>query len=174
MIITTEEGSKILAAVEDEIAETKRLTAEAEFYILNFASEVRSYKARKLEYLSRQMDDNSGIRSSGPGRPTESSAMKSLKFDSGYAPLRWLKAVEVLKKSLGERKNIFIRVRVEAAGHDVCQGKGRPGWVGYVRKRYSEELEKRFLVREDYSDATIKGWWRGIINQAVALYKKTS
>ncbi|MBR4694825.1 MAG: hypothetical protein IKO94_01950, partial [Selenomonadaceae bacterium] len=85
------------------------------------------------------------------------------------------KTIEILRRTLGERKNIFLRVRVEAARpKKVTPLKGRPGWVGYVQRRYAEELEKRFLVGETYSDKAIRACWQGILEKAVDIYKKIS
>lgn len=172
MVVTLEEGHKVMAALEDEKKENRRLAKIAEHYLLNYATELESYNSRKAEFLGRPLDTNSGIRGGLPGCPTEASALKSIKFDEGGESLRWLKAVEILRRVLGERKNIFLRVRIEAARYAVKKHKGRHGWIAYVQYRYSEELEKRFLIAEVHSEATIKAWWKGIIQKTVDLYKK--
>ena len=98
--------------------------------------------------------------------------MKSLQFDSTYPGFRWLKAVEIVQRGLGERKNIFIKVRREADRlHHI--GKGRKGWVVYVQRRYGEEMENRFIIPEVWTaEKTLKTWWQEIIDRTVFVVNK--
>ena len=167
MLATAEEAMDIFNGVQED-------KKTAEYYLLNFESELKKYHEAKDEFLNykAERDENTGGGRSGVGNPTEQAAMKSLQFDSTYPGFRWLKAVEIVQRGLGERKNIFIKVRREADRlHHI--GKGRKGWTVYVQRRYAEEMEKRFIIPEVWiHEKTLRSWWQEIIDRAVFVVNK--
>jgi hypothetical protein len=168
MIVTAEEGAQVLACLEEARQERERLAKLAKHYILNFDSEMQTYLDKKREYMSKRADANVGIRG-GLSKPTEAQALKSIKFDQQYPAFKWLKTVEILHRGLGERKNMFLEIRIEAAKcHNA--GRGRRGWVGYVQVRYAEALAARFFDDTVYADKTIRGLWRSIVDRAVDIF----
>lgn len=172
MIVTAEEGARVLAIIEEARREKETLTKQAKYYILNYDAEVQSYRDKKREALSQKPDANAGGRGGGSiSRPTEVQAIKGVKFDQQYPALKWLKAVEILQRDLGERKRMFLQIRIEAAKcHQT--GRGRHGWVGYVQRRYAEALAVRFFDDAVYAEKTIKEIWRGIVDKAVDIFLK--
>ena len=168
MIVTAEEGAQVLACLEEARQERERLAKLAKHYILNFDSEMQTYLDKKREYMSKRADANVGIRG-GLSKPTEAQALKSIKFDKRYPAFKWLKTVEILHRDLGERKKIFLNIRIEAAKcHQT--GRGRRGWVGYAQRRYTEALSARFFDDTVYAEKTIKEIWRGIVDKAVDIF----
>ena len=100
--------------VTDSITEDKRL---AEYYLLNYETELKKYELAKEEFISYQenKDENiGGGRSSITSNPTEKAVLLTEQFNKSYEGYRWLKAVEIVQRGLGERKNIFIKARREA------------------------------------------------------------
>lgn len=167
MLATAEEAIGIL----DGIQEDKK---DAEYYLLNYEKELKSYLDAKDEFMNykEQRDENTGGGRGGIGNPTAQAVMKGLQFDSTYSCYRWLKAVEIVQRGLGERKNMFIKVRREA-DRLHHSGKGRKGWVAYVQRRYGEEIEKRFILPEVCtSERTIKTWWQEIIDRTIFVVNK--
>ena len=168
----------MLATIEEAINITDRINQDkkkAEYYLLNYEKEYLLYKDKKQEYLTykEEVDENvGGGKSNITGNPTERVAMKSIEFDNSYEPYKWLKAVEIVQRSLGERKNIFIKVRREA--DKVAHiSKGRKGWIVFVQRRYAEEMEKRFIQPVAYmSERTLQSWWYDIINQVIFVQNK--
>lgn len=168
MIVTAEEGAQVHACLEEARQERERLAKLAKHYILNFDSEMQTYLDKKREYMSKRADANVGIRG-GLSKPTEAQALKSIKFDQQYPAFKWLKTVEILHRGLGERKNMFLEIRIEAAKcHNA--GRGRKGWVGYVQVRYAEALAARFFDDTVYAEKTIKELWRSIVDRAVDIF----
>ena len=160
--------------ITESIASDKKL---AEYYLLNYESELKKYKEAKEEYMTYkpEQDDNvGGGKGNMTGNPTEQTALKGMQFDSTYAGYKWLKAVEIVQRGLGERKNIFIRVRREAERNNLYTiGRGRKGWVLFVQRRYAEEIERRFIVPEvRIGERTIQSWWYDLINQAIFVANK--
>lgn len=170
----------MLASVTEAIDITESIAADkklAEYYLLNYEAELQRYRDAKTEHMTyrEEQDDNvGGGRSSVMKSPTEQQAMKEIAFDSHYEGYKWLKAVEIVQRGLGERKNIFIKVRREAERNNLYTiGRGRKGWVLFVQHRYAEEIERRFIVPEVYvCERTIKAWWQQIIDQAVFVAGK--
>lgn len=170
----------MLVNVEEAIAVKNSIAADrkrAEYYLLNYDSELQKYRDAKQEYLefTENHDDNvGGGKSNMTGAPTERTVLKSIAFDDTYEPYRWLKAVEIVQRGLGERKNIFIRVRREAERNNLYTiDRGRKGWVTFVQRRYSEEMGKRFILPEVWiSEATVKNWWRDIVNNVSSIANK--
>ena len=170
----------MLASVDEAMDITESIASDkklAEYYLLNYESELKKYKEAKEEYMTyrEESDDNvGGGKGNMTGYPTEQAALRAMQFDSRYEGYKWLKAVEIVQRVLGERKNIFIRVRREAERQNIYTiGRGRKGWVLFVQRRYAEEMEKRFIIPEVWvAEKTIKTWWSEIINQTVFVANK--
>lgn len=170
----------MLVNVEEAIAVKNSIAADrktAEYYLLNYDSELQKYRDAKQEYLEfkENHDDNAGGgKSNMTGAPTERTVLKSIAFDDTYEPYRWLKAVEIVQRGLGERKNIFIKVRREAERNNLYTvGRGRRGWVVYTQMRFEEEMERRFII-PDFSvgEKTIKTWWQELVYQTILTANK--
>lgn len=162
----------MLASVDEAMDITESIASDkklAEYYLLNYESELKKYKEAKEEYMTYkpEQDDNvGGGKGNMTGNPTEQVALRAMQFDSRYEGYKWLKAVEIVQRGLGERKNIFIRVRREAERQNIYTiGRGRKGWVLFVQRRYAEEMKKRFIVPEVYINKnTLVTWWKDIIS----------
>lgn len=170
----------MLATAEEAIninAEVKADKEKAEYYLLRYETEIQKYEDALHEYInySELHDDNvGGGKSNLTSAPTERQALKKIEFDRQYKAYRWLKAVEIVQRGLGERKNIFIRVRREAERNNLyATGRGRKGWVVFVQRRYSEEIERWFIVSDStISEVTVKRWWQDIINHTKDVANK--
>ena len=165
----------MLATIEEAINITDRINQDkkkAEYYLLKYEQEYSTYINKKQEYLTykEEVDENvGGGKTNITSNPTERVVMKSIEFEGSYEPYKWLKAVEIVQRSLGERKNIFIKVRREA-DRVAHIGKGRKGWIVFAQRRYAEEMERRFIQPEVFmSERTLKTWWQDIINQTMVV-----
>ncbi|MCR5176649.1 MAG: hypothetical protein K6C05_07325 [Anaerovibrio sp.] len=154
------------------IADMKRDRETAREYLLFYDIRLTEYNRKKADELSSQPrpDNPQGGGNNGVGNPTESQALRIVRYDESHPEYYWLKAVEILQRSLGERKNIFIKVRREAEVKKVS-GVGRPAWVVYTQMHYMRELEDRFLngavsISENY----VRNLWRELVNQTVEIY----
>ena len=91
-------------------ADMKKDRQIAEEYLLNYARISKEYAAAKEDYLnSTPAASAAGGKSNLPGAPTEAKALRGAMYDEANASYLWLRSVEVALKTLGERKNIFIR-----------------------------------------------------------------
>lgn len=154
---------------DDVIADMREDRKKAEHCILNFEKEKADYEAQKEEYLADRKKDSAG-RKSMPANPTETIAVISAQYDAEHEAYSWLKAVELALKTFGERKHIFIEVRREAEKH-CTGGRGRRGWVIYAQRKYSDEIQKRFLNDMGWlGERTIKSWWHQIISSVVEFH----
>ena len=154
------------------ISDMKRDRETARDYLLFYDARLAEYNRRKEEELSSQPrpDNTQGGGSSGVGNPTEAQALRIVRYDESHPEYYWLKAVEILQRSLGERKNIFIKVRREAETKKV-NGVGRPAWVVYTQMHYLRELEERFLNGEvSISEKRVKAMWRELVDKTVEIY----
>ena len=154
------------------IAEMKRDRETARDYLLFYDVRLAEYNRQKEEELSLQSrpDKPPGGGNNGVGNPTEAQALRIVRYDESHPEYYWLKAVEILQRSLGERKNIFIKVRREAEVKKVS-GVGRPAWVVYTQMHYMRELEERFLNGEvSISENYVRNLWRELVNQTVEIY----
>lgn len=169
----------MLASAEEAININDSIAADrkaAEHYLLHYEKELANYNNAKDEHMNyrEERDENIGGGRSGIGRPTEEKALREMAFERRYEGYRWLKAVEIVQRGLGERKNIFIRVRREAERNNLYAiGRGRKGWVVYVKMRFAEEMGRRFII-PDFSvgEKTVKTWWQDIINQTILTANK--
>ena len=148
----------------------------AEEFILNYASHLKRYQEAKEEYVNSTPAVSAvGGKSNLPGAPTEAKALRGAMYDEYHDSYLWLRSVEVALKTLGERKNIFIRVRREADQHNSKScARGRRPWVIYTQRRYSEEIKKRFLSAQWLSEDTTRRWWREIVGRVVEIHLRIS
>ena len=95
-------------------------------------------------------------------------------YDEGQEAYTWLKAVEIVQRSLGERKNIFIEIRRGAEVNAMeAKSQGRPGWVTYCQMRYQAAMEERFLEGVRYiSEKTIRLWWGQIVGRVADVHAR--
>lgn len=147
----------------------------AECYLLGYDKCLAEYNAKKREELDTYQppDENvGGGRSNVPGHPVEAAAVRSAEYDAVHPAYAWLKAVEYTHRTLGERKNMFIRARCEAeqAPHITA---GRPAWVERTAQIYFDLARKRFIERPwdtPPSARTVKRWWADIIRRTVEIH----
>lgn len=147
----------------------------AERYLLHYEKELAEYEAAKAAFMAGQQGQCGG-RGNLPGKPVEVQAIRGVEFDNSYVGYPWLKAVEIVQRSLGERKNIFIQVRREAEKKKLTTEKGgRPAWVGYLQTVYAERLAERFAMPPSVlPERTIRAWWGRLVARVmeVALHIK--
>ena len=160
--------------VTDSITEDKRL---AEYYLLNYETELKKYELAKEEFINYQENKDKNIgggRSSITSNPTEKAVLLTEQFNKSYEGYRWLKAVEIVQRGLGERKNIFIKARRDAEKNSMYStNKGRKGWVIFVQHRYADLMEKRFIIPEVFvSERCLRGWWRDIVFNTANIANK--
>lgn len=157
---------------QDLNKQIRRDTRDAEYFLLNYDEELMSYERAKLEarFLPCDHDEASGVRrGSMAGHPTEAHAIKNIDFDENYPAYAWLKAVEIVQRGLGERKQIFLTVRREA--HRKNKGKGKRSWVAYVQHHYIEALSRRYFSEMTYiGERTVKAWWSDMIRRVVEIH----
>jgi len=154
------------------IADMRRDRETAREYLLFYDTRLAEYNRIKEEELSAhpRPDNIAGGGGNGVGNPTETQALKRAQYDEAHPEYYWLKAVEILQRSLGERKNIFIKVRREAEAKKV-NGVGRPAWVVYTQMHYMQELEERFLNGEvSISEIRVKTMWKELVDKTVEIY----
>ena len=150
----------------------------AEMYLLRYPTMMKDYERNKsiLSGLSiRPTDENvGGGRSNIPGHPAEAAAIQSVDYDCNDM-YRWLKAVEIVERGLGERRRMLIDARrtVERSGGKSYQG--RPSWVIATMMRYQSMIADRFLgSARQYNERTIRKWWYEIVNRVVDIHLRLS
>ena len=147
----------------------------AEMYLLRYPTMVKDYERNKCVVLSglsiRPADENvGGGRSNIPGHPAEAAAIRSVDYDCNDM-YRWLKAVEIVERGLGERRRMLIEARrtVDRSGGKSYQG--RPAWITATTMRYQSMIADRFISGEkQYRERTIRGWWYEIVNRVVDIH----
>ena len=182
MLASNEEGMAIIREIESD-----RRTAER--YLLHYHQLLKEYEKEKRVALGGEpVVDNGqppviepveeenlgGGRSSLPGKPTEAKAVRSATYDERHEAYAWLKAVEIVQRSLGERKNIFIEIRRSAETNAMgAKTQGRPGWVAFCQMRYQAAMEERFLDGARYvGERTIREWWNQIIGKVSDVHMR--
>lgn len=167
MLVTLQEAQKI-----EECFVYDRKTAER--YIIFFDDIEKDYEEHKDAYVNyKEKDGNVGGGRSGVSNPTEQKALKGLRYDEITDTAKWLKAVTICRHTLSERKNIFISCRIQAQKQAVHNGqRGRKAWVAYTQYKYTEKIEERFLTTESINDATVRRWWKEIIDNVVYIANK--
>lgn len=147
---------------------------KAEDCLLNYQRDIREYEhnRRVISGLSvRPVDENvGGGRSNIPGNPVEAAAILSADYDDNDT-YRWLKAVEIVERGLGERRRMLIEARrtVERSGGKSYRG--RPVWVTATTMRYQSMIADRFIGgARQYNERTIREWWYEIVNRVVDIH----
>lgn len=108
-------------------------------WLVNYRERRRSHDERRQELTSgtRERDENvGGGRSSLPGKPVESLALKLEEHDTGNTA-KWLQTVEDVKLIVGPKKRQLIELRQECRFYISPDG-GRPGWIAPVQQRFGE------------------------------------
>lgn len=188
MLASNEEGMAVIKEIESD-----RRTAEK--YLLHYPWLLKEYEAARCVVVEGEpvvdagqppmmapfpdpekgREENvGGGRGNLPGNPTEAKAMKAVAYDEKQEAYAWLKAVEIVQRSLGERKNIFIEIRRNAEAQAMgAKGQGRPGWVVYCQMKYQAAIEERFLDgARPVSEVTIKNWWRQLIGKVADVHAR--
>lgn len=146
---------------------------KAEQYLLFYEERLTEYKKEKAEAMAQTLGKNENVgcgRSSIIGRPTENQALREVNYDEEHDEYYWLKAVEILQRTMGEWKNIFLQARREAE-RQKGGGAGRPAWVTYTQMRYIQEMDNRYPGKMiAISEKTVKVWWRKTIDKTVEIY----
>lgn len=185
MLASNEEGMAVIKEIESD-----RRTAER--YLLHYHQLLKEYEEDRRRAVEGEpivdagqplvmvpfsdpekgrVENVGGGRGNLPGSPTESKALKAVAYDESQEAYTWLKAVEIVQRSLGERKNIFIEIRRDAEKEAMeNKGQGRPGWVTYCQMKYQAAMEERFLEGAHYVGArTIREWWGQLVGKVAAV-----
>lgn len=188
MLASNEEGMAIIREIESD-----RRTAER--YLLHYPQLLKAYEEDRRVVVDGEpvvdagqppimvpfpdpekgRDENvGGGHGNLPGNPTEAKAMKAVAYDEKQEAYTWLKAVEIVQRSLGERKNIFIEIRRNAEAQSIwAKGQGRPGWVAYCQMKYQAAMEERFLEGAQYVGArTIREWWGQLVSKVADVHAR--
>lgn len=188
MLASNEEGMAIIREIESD-----RRTAER--YLLHYPELLKDYEAArrvvvdgepvvdagKPPVMASFPDPEKGREENVgggwgnlPGNPTEAKALRAVSYDEKQDAYTWLKAVEIVQRSLGERKNIFVEIRRNAEAQALeARGQGRPGWVVYCQMKYQAAIEERFLEEARYvSDKTIKKWWGQLVDKVSDVHAR--
>ena len=150
----------------------------AEKCLLRYPTMVKDYERNKcvLSGLSiRPTDENvGGGRSNIPGHPAEAAAIRSVDYDCNDM-YRWLKAVEIVERGLGERKRMLIDARRTVERSSGKSYRGRPVWVTATTMRYQEMIADRFIGgARQYNERTIREWWYEVVNRVVDIHLRLS
>ena len=150
----------------------------AEMYLLRYPTMLADYEHNKcvLSGLSiRPADENvGGGRSNIPGHPAEAAAIRSVDYDSNDM-YRWLKAVEIVERGLGERRRMLIEARRTVERSSGKSYRGRPAWITATTMRYQEMIADRFIGGEkQFQERTVKEWWHEIVNRVVDIHLRLS
>lgn len=149
----------------DEIRQDRK---QAESMLLNHAEELKTYRLKREEYVRGTVQGGGG---NLPGHPTETEALRGVKFDETYPAYTWLRAVEFVERGLSERKRIFLDARRKASCDKT--GRGRRAWLVRTQMIYCEAMRERFLNSEFFvGEAVLKDMWRYIIDRVVEAYLK--
>ena len=151
--------------IADEIRQDRK---RAESMLLNYTEELKTYRLQREEYVRGTVQGGGG---NLPGHPTETEAMRGVKFDETYPAYTWLRAVEFVERGLSERKRIFLDARRKASRDKA--GRGRKAWLVRTQIMYCETMRERFLNTEFFvSERTLKDMWRYIVDRVVEAYLK--
>lgn len=182
----------MLASIEEGLAIIREIDADrrtAERYLLHYPELLKEYEevrrvavdgepvvdAGQTPILEKGREENTGGgRCNLPGNPTEEKALKAVSYDEKQEAYTWLKAVEIVQRSLGERKNIFIEIRRKAEARAMeTHAQGRPGWVVYCQMHYQTAIAERFLdSARCVGERTIKEWWGQLIGRVAAVHAR--
>lgn len=142
--------------IADEIRQDRK---QAESMLLNYAEELKTYRLKREEYVRGNTVQGGG--GNLPGHPTETEALRGVKFDETYPAYTWLRAVEFVERGFSERKKIFLDARRKASRDKT--GRGRKAWLVRTQMIYCEAMRERFLNSEFFvSENVLKETWRYI------------
>lgn len=151
--------------IADEIRQDRK---RAESILLNYAEELKTYRLQREEYVRGTPAQGGG---NLPGHPTETEALRGVKFDETYPAYTWLRAVEFVERGLSERKKIFLDARRKASRDKA--GRGRRAWLVRTQMMYCETMRARFLNTEFFvSERTLRAMWDYIVARTVEAYLK--
>ena len=151
--------------IADEIRQDRK---QAEFMLLNYTEELKSYRLQREEYVRGTPAQGGG---NLPGHPTEAEALRGVKFDETYPAYTWLRAVEFVARGLAERKKIVLDARRRASRDQA--GRGRKAWLVRTQMMYCETMRARFLNTEFFvSERTLRAMWDYIVARTVEAYLK--
>lgn len=157
--------NEVALQMADEIRQDRK---QAESMLLNYADELKTYRLQREEYVRGTPAQGGG---NLPGHPTETEALRGVKFDETYPAYTWLRAVEFIERGLSERKRIFLDARRKASRDKA--GRGRRAWLVRTQMMYCETMRARFLNTEFFvSERTLKDMWRYIVDRVVEAYLK--
>lgn len=188
----------MLASIEEGLAIIREIDADrrtAERYLLHYPELLKDYEAARRVAVDGEpvvdagqpqvmvsfpdpekgREENvGGGWGNLPGNPTEAKAMKAVGYDEKQDAHTWLKAVEIVQRSLGERKNIFIEIRRKAEAQSMeARAQGRPGWVVYCQMHYQAAIAERFLEEARYvGERTIKAWWGQLVSKVADVHAR--
>lgn len=160
---------------EKEIMERmKEDRRKAEEYILWYEKHLKEYRTRKEEYLTKNPGMKVGSAKGSGGSQVEAAAIQSAEYDRRNREYTWLRAVDIVLRSISEHKRLLVKVRREAEKKNQHPGRhipGRKGWIIFVQRRYSEELNKIKPNAENwFGETTIKTWWKSILDKVVEVH----
>ena len=149
----------------DEIRQDRK---QAEFMLLNYTEELKTYRLKREEYVRSTPAQGGG---NLPGHPTETEALRGVKFDETYPAYTWLRAVEFVERGLSERKRIFLDARRKASRDKT--GRGRRAWLVRTQMMYCEAMRERFLNTEFFvSERSLRAMWQYVVDRVVEAYLK--
>lgn len=161
----------MLATNEDWIELKKEIEKDrglAEIFLLDYEERLKKYSKDKEEFLSQSKGHGSGGRGNLPGDPTASAAMASAAYDEKQEDYYWLKAVEIVQRGLGEKKNMFLKIRRKLY-REFPSTRSR-GWVTPTQSRFSDAIERRFFDNAKWvSESTVKRYWKGLVQSVVDI-----
>ena len=157
--------NEVALQMADEIRQDRK---QAESMLLNYADELKTYRLQREEYVRGTPAQGGG---NLPGHPTETEALRGVKFDETYPAYTWLRAVEFIERGLSERKRIFLDARRKASRDKA--GRGRRAWLVRTQMMYCETMRARFLNTEFFvSERTLRAMWDYIVARTVEAYLK--
>lgn len=157
--------NEVALQMADEIRQDRK---QAESMLLNYTEELKIYRLQREEYVRGTPAQGGG---NLPGHPTETEALRGVKFDETYPAYTWLRAVEFVERGLSERKRIFLDARRKASRDKA--GRGRRAWLVRTQMMYCETMRARFLNTEFFvSERTLRAMWDYIVARTVEAYLK--
>lgn len=151
-------------AIKREMAADRK---KAEHYLLFYAEELKKYQEERSEYIN-------GGKSKKSKNPVERAVLRGAAYDAKSDSLRWLQAVEIVERSMDERKLLFLAARRKAEkkkGNGF--GCGRPGWVSMTQRIFSDAMESQYLTPCYWiAERTVKSWWKDIVSSTVTVALK--
>lgn len=143
--------------------------AKAKRFLIDYEDELYSYEFKRESYIINRNEFKIKQKSLPPS-PTEAIAVANAQYDSENPIYWWLEAVRIVMRTCSNRKQIFILVRREAEKEAPVK-KGKKNWIIYTQRRYSEEIQKRYINDMGWlSERTIKAWLRQLIDRVVEVH----